>query len=693
MKTTSITFDNSLSFDLLFAGERLRGIGAVRLGSTPLRSAAVPWMIHFESETGFSFSPDRLLDLETSGTAATLTIRMAGAWMPRLQDADAMGDARIRAPRQAEVAATMRWRFHTVEETLAENRWTGLAMGIEVECPGHPIHWLLEAATWEIGGAAAGCTLIQQDVSCIDLEQSVQADSVFSTIERFHTEGAGAWGGSYPMDMMPRAAGAAICDFQSKDDTALCLFAEAPGLTRSRLEKRAEENVIHHLDRPFFPLGESVASPERKLLVYRHPAALARHERRNLWLDCFAEVRDRICSTYGFTPEVPLPCIHSHLWDGDLKARGAAWRTPLEKALPLYQRLGWTEFFTHGVWDSVTSDPERRPGEGNICCPYAFRYAEAFGGAAGMKALFDVAHAEGVEAYQWFGFQFARYAALWKEHPEWLLREANGDPWDGNYDILWCGRMRTPFRDLLYEQIAAVKEETGLDHIFWDSYHNLGVTCVDWQAPDKAPQAEEVFRFQAALQKLGFKQRCETVTIFGVSQVALYGFENDAFRRRLWADTVRNDDAFALFDTAPCFFSKEPPLAPGRIGPEEYFWLLAHRAVPMAGADPWAQDFSVETPCPAWPGGIHAEAYAACNRIYHEALPQMHRMRLAADGTHTIWLDRQGRPAVVWAFEPGSMDYTGPVQKLREGATDTVRGQLSLAAGEVYRLAPPQEAT
>ncbi|MFW5857878.1 MAG: hypothetical protein ACOCX4_08370, partial [Planctomycetota bacterium] len=469
-------------------------------------------------------------------------------------------------------------------------------------------------------------------------------------------------------------------------DLALCLFAEAPGLTRARLEKRADERVIHHLDRPFFPLGERVAAPERTLLVHRHAAPLARHERRNLWLDCFTEVRRRIHRTYGFALEVPLPCVHSHLWDNDLKARGPAWREPLMAALPLYRRLGWTEFFTHGVWESVTGDPERRKGEGNICCPYAFRYADAFGGAEGMKALFDAAHAAGTEAYQWFGFQFARWAPLWQEHPDWLLREANGDPWDGDYNILWCGRLRTPFRDLLYEQIAAVKRETGLDHIFWDSYHNLGVTCVDWQAPDKAPQAEEVFRFQAALQQLGFKQRCETTTIFGVSQVGMYGFEDDAFRRRLWSDTVRNDDAFALLDTSPCFFSKEPPLAPGRIGPEEYFWLMGHRAVPMAGANPWADGYSTTTPSAAWPGGEHAEAYAACNALYHQALPRMHRLRVTPDGGHALWLDADGTPSAIWAFRDGPADWTGPVRALRAGRSDTAAGRLDLAAGEVYLL-------
>jgi hypothetical protein len=174
-----------------------------------------------------------------------------------VQEADAMGEARIKARRMTAPKATFTWRLRAVTEQLYENEWQGLAMQISYACPGYPIHWLLETATWEIGGAAAGCKLIQQDVTTIQLEQAVDETSAVSTIEKFFTDDPRANGGSFPMDMLPRAAGAAICDFQAKGNVALCLFAEKPGLTRARLDKFADENVIHYLDRAYFPLGET----------------------------------------------------------------------------------------------------------------------------------------------------------------------------------------------------------------------------------------------------------------------------------------------------------------------------------------------------------------------------------------------------------------------------------------------------
>ena len=674
--TPWIHFNNGLSLRLATARGQFLGIGEVRAGRTRLRNPQLPWTLYVESEHGLRFEDFRLKRV-TRGPAGAVTIGFtaAGRWLPRVQAADAMGDARIATRRLRVPEATFRWTFRPIAETIADATWQGLAMQVEVDCPGHPIHWLIEDATWEIGGAAAGCTLIQQDVSTIDLEQRVTRRAAFSTVEKFFTEG---WGGSYPMDMLPRAAGAAICDFQVKDNIALCLFAEKPGLTRARLEKTADENVIHYTDRPLFALTEKARAPERKLLVYRHPRPLQRHERRNLWLDCFTDVRRRILKAYGFRHEIPQPYVHAFLWDPDLKRLGARWIEPLRDAMPDYARLGYKQVFTHGVWDSVTSDD--RPGiEGNICEAYAFRFAEQFGGAAGMKRLADRAHELGLALFQWFGFHRSAFAPLWKEHPDWVLREANGDPWDGAYRTLWAGRMRSGFGRQLLAEIEHVKRDTGLDGIFWDSYQNLGATCVDWQAADRAPQAEDIWHLQAKLQRTGFVQRCEIFTIFGVSAVQMYGFNGNGIRRRLWTDTLRNDEAFALLDCSPAFFAEGGALGPDKITPSDYFWLAAHRAIPGTDAHPWNPETRL-------PGGVNAEEYARVNRLYNAALPYMHRLRVTPGGKYALWLDRKNRPAVIWAFADVKVAFRGAAETADGKRVDTAKGTLPARRLEVYLL-------
>lgn len=663
------------------------GIGAVTWQGTPLRDPRLPWTIAFESEAGLSFGLSRLLGVERAGEATVLVFAADGRWLLRTQEADAMGDARIRTRRLAPVQATVRWSFRPLTEQVWENAWAGLAMNISVSSPGHPLHWLLEDGTWELGGHAAGCTLIQQDTSTIDLEQEVRADSAFTTMEKFFTDG---WGGAYPMDMLPRCAGASPCDFQAKGDLALCLYSERPGLTRARLDKFADEDVIHYSERPFFRLTEQAVAPERTLLVHRAPAALQRHERRNLWLDCFTHVRARIHAAHGFTLETPRPLVAAHLWDADLKARGANWSESLAAALPLYRRLGYRDVFTHGVWESITSDPTRGSEDGNICAPYRFRFAEAFGGDAGMASLGRSAKAAGIGMFQWYSFHLSKFAPVWKDHPEWMLREANGDPYDANYGILCAGRLNSPYGQWFEDDIAHSCAAADSAGIFWDSYQNLGLTAVDWGSPDKAPQAEFIWRMQAKQQAAGLRHRPEITTIFGVSSVAMFGFSADKFRRRLWDDAVNGDHAFALIDTSPAYFSSTYPFGSKTLTAERYFWLVAHRSIPGIGARPWSTPIEAEHAAPALPGSDQADEFARVNHLYNRCEPHLHRLRLTAGGDHVLWLDAAGAPSAIWAFRDGVVPCTTAARDLDTGVDCAKDGRVAVRAGHVYLLGDRQ---
>ena len=243
--------------------------------------------------------------------------------------------------------------------------------------------------------------------------------------------------------------------------------------------------------------------------------------------------------------------------------------------------------------------------------------------------------------------------------------------------------MRSGYGNLFHKEISAVKQDTGISGIFWDSYQNLGVTGLDWGAPDKAPQADEIFRLQAELQKEGFKQRVEVITIFGVSAVGIFGFDNDSFRRRHWRDFVEGDQAFALLDCSPCFFTSERITHPDRLSPEKYFWLAAHRVVPSIGANPWQNENKTR---PRLPGGEDAEAYGRVNHLYNALLPFMVRLRLQPGGTHVLWLDGEGRPGVIWAFKDVVVKEFPAAIDVENNETVENNGGLSLQAGRVYGL-------
>lgn len=183
---------------------------------------------------------------------------------------------------------------------------------------------------------------------------------------------------------------------------------------------------------------------------------------------------------------------------------------------------------------------------------------------------------------------------------------------------------------------------------------------------------------QAEFQRAGYRsQRPEIISIFGVSSVAMFGFADDRFRRRLWDDAVRGDHAFALLDTAPSFFTDGSAFTADRCSPVRYFWLAAHRCLPPLTANPWTGNE---------PGGDLAERYGAINRAYRRALPAMHRPQVVADGSQVLWQDATGAPSAVWAIRDGTVAHRGPAQDASSGARELADGSMRLAAGQVWLL-------
>ena len=97
----------NFSLQLRVEKDRFLGIGAVRYGSTLLRNPQLPWTFYTESDQGVRFEDYRLVKVVKSrGGGATIVFTSQGRWLPRIQDADAMGDARIQTRRVAAPTAT-----------------------------------------------------------------------------------------------------------------------------------------------------------------------------------------------------------------------------------------------------------------------------------------------------------------------------------------------------------------------------------------------------------------------------------------------------------------------------------------------------------------------------------------------------------------------------------------------------------
>ncbi len=94
----NLTFSNGIAFNCNLEKDRVfPGIGGVLLKAPCYVTDQLPWTFYTESENkngAWRFEEFLLKDIESDENSATLTLSSRGRWLPRIQEADAMGDAR-----------------------------------------------------------------------------------------------------------------------------------------------------------------------------------------------------------------------------------------------------------------------------------------------------------------------------------------------------------------------------------------------------------------------------------------------------------------------------------------------------------------------------------------------------------------------------------------------------------------------
>jgi hypothetical protein len=108
--------------------------------------------------------------------------------------------------------------------------------------------------------------------------------------------------------------------------------------------------------------------------------------------------------------------------------------------------------------------------------------------------------------------------------------------------------------------------------------------------------------------------------------------------------------------------------------------------VPGVEAHPWGESQDPEQERIKLPGGKLAEEYARVNHLNNAVLPQMHRLRVAPGGTHTVWLDRKNKPTVIWTFCDTVLPYDWMICDLESGERFQAVRRLPLQAGHVYQI-------
>ena len=263
---------------------------------------------------------------------------------------------------------------------------------------------------------------------------------------------------------------------------------------------------------------------------------------RDRWKEAHDFVSDATRAFFGIQksqplPERTLPYSQKLLSDGRfVMSAGARWVPSQEwllaladEYLPKLAAQGVRRVMPEPVSES---DPTERGrickldggihgdlNVGSCCTTHRYRPAEFFGGMKAWRYFHDKAHALGLEAGVWVGAHMSNHAAIFEDHPDWLLRGFNTRPYAGGYPShqLAVVNMNSPARQWILDDLKRWKDEGGIDYVWFDSMGNLALLPVDYSR-DMESNAAGVAELIAGLEAIGIPTiEVEGVSPFGVS--------------------------------------------------------------------------------------------------------------------------------------------------------------------------------
>jgi hypothetical protein len=306
----------------------------------------------------------------------------------------------------------------------------------------------------------------------------------------------------------PRFAALLPFDYQMREEIgSLVVYYENPAVVLGSFNKAAT------VDYPVFQdsilLGKvSSASIPLKNILFTNACGL----------DVWAELHDFLFSKYqsqfGMSSVQPVPTLDLTY----LVAKGFGGTLPLltfsdvkTTYIPIAKDLGCKAIYYGGIWES----------EGVLGVNFlgftGLGVNDALGGMAGLKDLCDEAHLNGIKIMVWFPTGHLYYTSpILADNPGWLAKNPDGTNYSWSYTDLLMSSFKTGYRTYALNSLKALKDDTGLDAFWCDSY-GPAFTLINYAEAVPTPQVQELISFEKELQDYGYMILFEGVGPFGLS--------------------------------------------------------------------------------------------------------------------------------------------------------------------------------
>jgi len=650
-------------FELLSDGHRLTGLGAVRIGNVPVRSGRLPLAPCTQTFTGLELAALHLLDI-TRG-ASEMRLHLAAIFRPlpvklrRDHSFDPIHELGDWDAHHVQAKGRLDLVLRLASDRFGDYDFDGFSYHYEYSSTDVPLFYLLDRASWELGGDIAGATAISQS-SCSAPVAVFAPDTAWTTEGLIHWDDAASVANPVMTHNLPRWASHQAFDFQYKRGATLLGVFERVDLIRSVLRREAGRPELKTFDKHIFDESLQARTAAKRILLNIEPKSDT--DQRNLWTRVFDAVHARARAEFGLAEEPLVPRLTHNYWDN------FTIDTYRRDLLPAAAALGFRAVFVDNLNKSAATERCPHPDfHWNMCCGHEYEPAPRLGGPERLRAFVTDARALGVRPFAWTNNAQALSSpvnAAERDDKGWFVRmEDTRLKYGGAYTAVMSVM---DFRVEAARQywvgcLKKIKATTGLDAYLFDSFYNLGFMPVSYRTGHPTTQWRGLLAAVKELQDAGVHFLIESFGPFGSPQ---HGCP---------AAYAQPENLFALYKvTGGLGYTTIPtgPLAPADPNVETLYRFFAHMASPSFGLfDGGVRIDKVWT-------GAHRRALAD----YNENCQYMNKRFLQEGRGSVLWHDAAGRRTTLWNFAAREVRLPGRV-------TDRTTG-LDLPAAGKYRLEP-----
>lgn len=293
------------------------------------------------------------------------------------------------------------------------------------------------------------------------------------------------------------------------------------------------------------------------------------------------------------------------------------------------------------------------------CGTVEFEVAPAYGGRESFKRFCDAAHKHGIKVFVWYpAFHLSNHAPYLHQHPEAILRNANGAPFTYVFFHLSVLSLKPEVRKFCIDKMQELKNDCGFDGLWLDSYNNFSFMSMDFGQKHGVSMCREGIEIIRDFQEAGFEIINEGYSPFGAVG------DGEAMFYKDQENMAVNTSLFTYYKN-----SEE------LIDSGSFFRFMANKA-PLTIAVKYI------------PERLRMEV-GELNKIYNDIYPLMQERKLLQDELGVQWNNKENI-TIIFAYKNGIVNLKTKALEaceLRSGQKQSATaGQIELEKDKIYYI-------